>query len=103
MTHRLCHVEPGAIGQPHVEQHHLGSQLAFGTKRLGGAGRLSDDVEAPVLEQLARGRAEGSLVVDQEYPGPHPASVALRPVAANGASPDVKTGAGTPDTEGFPA
>ena len=65
--HHLGDVHPAAVGEPHVQQHHVGSQGPLGREGLGRTRRFAHDVEACVLQQLAYHGPKRCLVVDHEH------------------------------------
>src|SRR5215208_2573845 len=68
-------VEAVDVGQLHVEQHHLGAESARLRDRLGAVGGLAHDVESLGFEEHARGSAKRRVVVDDEDPRTHVATV----------------------------
>ncbi len=65
--HPLRDGEPVHIGQLHVEQDHVGSELGRAAHARGPVPGLADDLEPLGLEQGAGARPESGMVIDDEH------------------------------------
>src|SRR4051812_20019994 len=81
----LCDLESVGIGQLHIDESQIRTILLRLPKAACTISRLGYDDEAAPFQELSRSRAEGSVVVDDEYAAAHerilPSQIAIRSVA----------------------
>ena len=61
-----------AVGQPHVEDRHIGAQRGDAGQGLGGGARLADDLDVVLgLEELGDAPPDDLVVVEEEHGDGH--------------------------------